>query len=814
MIGETISHYTILEKLGEGGMGIVYKAEDTRLKRIVALKFLSSQTLATEEEKTRFVLEARTSAALDHPNICTTYQIDKAEDRIFIAMAYVEGATLLDMIRSGPLDYDTAIDIALQICEGLSEAQSKEIVHRDIKPANILLTDKGQVKITDFGLAKSAKRPQITRTATIMGTASYMSPEQARGETVDHRTDIWSLGVILYEMLTGNAPFEASSDAALLHKIIYEDPSDITSFSPNIPEGLRAIVARAMQKERDDRYSTTAELASDLRRFQSSVLSGAAFDIAPAATRPMDQPERKSRRRLPVKAIAAAIVIFLLGGWFAAGLIRHNPERHKFFRRDNPPSIIVLPFTNMTGTQDHDYFCDGLTEELIINLGQLSDLRVVARMSTFTHNTKDIDIREIVKKLDAQTILEGTVRKAGNKLRITVRLIDVKSNFQLIWAEEYQSEQKEDIFTVQDEIAMAIVENLQVNLLGGEREKLTRRYTDNSEAYLFYLKGLSSLNQRGEKGLEDAIEYFEKAIEMEDCYAPAYAGLADSYFFLPTYSSVVPMKAYPKAWEAALRALECDDTVAEAHVAMAKLKASHWWDWEGAEKEFLQAIELNPGYLPARHDYALFLACMGRYDEAMVQIKNAQALDALSPLVNRDTGLILFYSGRYEESIETLKETVELDNDFSLTHFDLGMVYLSQSSYEDALKAFQQELAVSGEDNIGAQALLGVTYARMGDKEQALDILEEMLEDLQKRSEDQYVSPFFVAILQFALGDNNRGFESLNMAKERHDYWLRYIKVSPLFDQVRSDPRFKALLEEMNLAETITEAGSTSMTHS
>ncbi|UCF78171.1 MAG: protein kinase, partial [Candidatus Eiseniibacteriota bacterium] len=569
MIGKIISHYKVTEKVGEGAMGVVYKAEDTKLKRTVALKFLSRQVLGAEEERARFLCEAQAAAALSHPSICTIHEIEEIDGRFFIVMEWVDGQNLRQRIRSGLLKVSDAVKIAVQVAEGLGEAHEKGIVHRDIKSANIMLTARGQVKIMDFGVAKSAEGTGITTNGSKIGTIAYMSPEQARGESVDHRSDIWSLGVVLYEMLTGRLPFRSEYDQAVIYGILNEAPESVISMRAEIPSELHRIVEKAMAKAPEERYQSVGALADDLTGLEVELESPA-----------LGRPAPRARRR---------------------------------------PSVAVLPFANLSADSEQDYFCDGMAEEVTNALSHVEDLRVVARTSSFAFKGRDEDVRAIGRKLNVSTVLEGSVRKAGNRLRITVQLVNVADGYH-IWSERYDRDVG-DVFTVQDEISLAIVENLKLTLLGNQKKKVLKRHTEDLEAYNLYLKGRWFWSKRTEDGLRKAIEFFEMAIKADPQYALAYSGLADSWNDLPTYGTSSPRETYPKAKKAALRALELDDALAEAHASLGLIKSEYELDWRGAETELRRSIALNPAYAPAHHWYSLLLCQMTRFGEAIDEME-------------------------------------------------------------------------------------------------------------------------------------------------------------------------------------------------
>jgi serine/threonine protein kinase/tetratricopeptide (TPR) repeat protein len=748
MIGKTISHYRILEKLGEGGMGVVYKAQDTKLKRTVALKFLTPQALGSEEERTRLVQEAQAAAALNHPHIATIYEIDEVEGETFIAMGYIDGQSLKQKIESGPLKLDQALEIAIQVAEGLQEAHDMGIVHRDIKSANIMVTSKGQAKIMDFGLAKLAGRMEITKTGTTMGTAAYMSPEQARGEPVDHRTDIWSLGVVLYEMLSGQLPFKSEYEQAVVYSILNEEPEPIKNLRPSVPIELERLIAKTLAKSTDERYQHINDVLVDLRKLRKELESNIS----------KEQPSTK------------------------------KPQ----------PSIAVLPFTNLSADKEQEYFCDGMAEEIINALTHVEGLRVVARTSAFSFRGKEIDIREIGKKLNVGTLLEGSVRKAGNRLRISAQLVNVADGYHL-WSEKYDRDIgelccPEDIFAIQDGISLAIVDKLKVKLLGGEKAKLIKRHTEDLDAYNLYLKGRYFWNKRTEESLTRAIGCFEQAITEDPNFALAYAGLADSYNLLGFYGVLPPKETFPKAKASAIRALELDEVTAEAHTSLAFARLYHDWNWMDAEKEFKRAFELNPRYPTAHHWYAEYLASMGRTDEVINEAKQALKFDPLSLIINTMLGFAFYLSHQYDQAMEQLHRTLEMDANFVPAHFFLGLVYVRRSMFEKAIAEFERAIILFPGSTLWLAAL-GHVFAVSGKRDEAQRVVEELKEISRRR----YVPLYYVAAVYADLGDKDQAFEWLEKSYEECDSWLVFLRVDPLWDSLRSDPRFTKLLKKMRL---------------
>jgi len=748
MIGKTISHYKILEKIGSGGMGVVYKAEDTKLKRTVALKFLPQELTRDPEAKERFIQEAQAASSLDHPNVCTIYEIDETNDgQTFIAMACYEGGTVQDKIEQGPLKLNEALDIAIQVAQGLSKAHEMGLAHRDIKPANLMITRDGVVKIVDFGLAKLAGGAKLTGTRTILGTVAYISPEQVHGEEVDHRTDIWSLGVVLYEMFTGQLPFKGEYEQAVIYCITNEEPEPLTRLRPNIPTELEQIVNKALAKSPDLRYQEAFEILSDLRKLKKELES----------------------------------------------------TEEKPYSTKRQSSIAVLPFINLSADPEQNYFCDGVAEEIINSLTHLEGLRVVARTSAFSFRGKEIDVREIGSKLNVETLLEGSVRKAGNWVRITTQLVNVADGYHL-WSEKYDRHIgelccPEDIFSIQDEISLAVVNNLKVKLLGKQITKLVKRHTQDLDAYRLYLKGRYFLNKRTEESLRKAVQYFEQAIKKDPGYALAYVGLADSHILLAEYSHLPPKDAFSRAKAAVVKALEIEETLAEAHTSLAFIRTLGDWDWTGAEKEFKKAIELNPGYATAHQWYAEHLTMTGRYAEATAELKQAQDLDPLSLIIGVAWAITLLCGTRqYDQVIEKCQKVLEMDSNFSGALNVLGMVYREKAMYEEAIEAFQKAKAFD-KGNTWITAGLGHAYAMSGKRSEAQKVLDE----LQQLSKRKYVPPDNIAMVYLGLSEKNLVFEYLEKAYEDHSVGLPWLKADPIFDSLRSDPRFTALLKRIGL---------------
>jgi serine/threonine-protein kinase len=737
--------YRIIEELGRGGMGVVYRAEDTKLKRHVALKLLPPHLTRNPEAKERFVHEAQAASVLDHPNICTIHEIDENDDgQMFISMACYQGETLKKKIQRGPMELREILEIALQVSKGLAKAHDKGIVHRDIKPANIMITEDGIASIMDFGLAKLADQTRLTKTGTAVGTVAYMSPEQAQGKEVDHRTDIWSFGVVLYEMVTGQLPFRGANEQAVIYSILNTEPEPVAGVRGGVPKEFGALVGKALSKRIGSRYQKVADILKDLKAISARLQSST-----------------------PAEGV--------------------SPERP-------PPSIAVLPFATLSADPEQDYFCDGMAEEIINALTHVEGLRVVARTSSFAFKGKHQDVREIGRKLDVETVLEGSVRKAGNRLRITAQLVKTDDGYHL-WSERYDREM-EDVFAIQDEISLAIVEKLKINLLGGQKTKLTKRQTEDIEAYNLYLKGRYFWNKRTEKALRKGIGYFSEAIKLDPEYAVAYTGLADSYNLLSAYSIASPGESIPKAKAAATKALRIDPDLAEGHECLGHVDMLYNWDWQNAGKEFKRAIELNPNYATAHQRHGILLTAMGQMDEALAEIKRARELDPLSLIINTDVGLFFFLQREYDVAEELSGKPLEMDPNFAVARFAHGLALEQMERHEEAAGEFQKAIAISGGNPIYLSAL-GHARAIAGSREEAQKILSELLELSRRR----YVSPYSTATVCAGLGETDEAFTWLERALEEHSVWLGHLhlRVDPRLDCLRSDPRFGLLLDKMGL---------------
>ncbi len=740
MIGQTVSHYKILNKLGEGGMGVVYKAQDLRLDRLVALKFLPTHLGAEEEQKKRFFQEAKAASALDHPNICTIHEIDQTEKgQIFICMAYYEGEPLNKKIEKGSLKLEEALAITLQIAQGLAKAHRQGIVHRDIKSGNVVITEDGVAKIVDFGLAKLLGKNATAKTKTV-GTPNYISPEQLRGEVVDHRADLWSLGVVLYEMLTGHKPFKGEYEQAVMYAVLNETPAPVSSLRKEVPFALDSVVAKCLQKNPAGRYQKAEDLIEDLKRSDRALAD--------------KQPTVRSAAK----------------------------------------SIAVLPFDNISPDPENEYFSDGLTEEIITHLSKIRSLKVISRTSIMRYKGIKKPLREIAAELGVQHILEGSVRKYGNDLRIAAQLIDAIPDVHL-WAETYRGK-LEDVFAIQEKVAGEIVEALKLTLSPQEQKNLEKRQTENPEAYQLYLLGRFWWNKRTEEGMKKGIAFFNQAIEKDPEYALPYVGLADAHILLGVYGYLPFREVMPKAEKATLKAQKLDSTLAEAHASLAHFKMLYEWDWAGGEKAFLRTFELNPNYAAAYLWYSLTLSALGRLDEALAAIKRARELDPLSLIINTDVGLVQYLARRYDLAIEEFRKTLEIDPNFYVAHVLLGRAWVQVGNFDEATSELQKALELSGGSTL-VLATRGYVYARAGRKAEALAV-QEKLEEISK---ERYVSPYTQALLSTGLGETERAFEWLERALEERCLWAVHTPIAgdPVFDPLRPDPRFSALLRRVGL---------------
>jgi len=736
------NRYEIIEELGKGGMGKVYRAVDKKLNEEVALKLIKPEIASDKNTIGRFSNELKLARKISHRNVGRMYELMEEEGTHFITMEYVPGEDLKSFIRrAGPLSAGKTISIGEQVCEGLAEAHRLGVVHRDLKPSNIMIDKEGNTRIMDFGIARSLKAKGITAEEMIIGTPEYMSPEQVEGKEVDQRSDIYSLGVILYEMLTGEVPFKGETPLSIAMKHKSEKPKDPKTVNADIPYELSQLILNCLEKKKEKRYKEAQELLSELKKIL-------------------------------------------------------EPKVEKVITPEWKNSIAVLPFANMSGDPEQEFFCDGITEELINSLTQIRELRVIARTSSFAFKGKHEDIREIGRKLNVETLLEGSIRKSGNRLRVTAQLVDVSDGSHL-WSDRFDREM-EDIFMIQDEISLAIVDKLKVKLLGEEKAGLVKRYTENLEAYNLYLKGCYFCwNRRTQKGLNKSLEYYQKAIEKDPEFALAYAGAANTYMFLGWFKYLPPKVAYPKMKENALKALDIDDKISQAHSAIAWVKDFYEWDWIGAEREFKRAIELNASDAEAHHKYSHLLAEKGYLDESIAEMNRALELEPLSIYIHACSGMNLYLARRYEEAIGQLNKTIELDPNFYDPYGWLGMAYVQTDRHQQAVEILQKAETFP-EIRTRMIAAQGYAYAVAGN----IDEAQKRLKRVTEISKKEPVVPYFIAWIYAGLGKKDRAMDFLYKSSEERSSFMRMtIKVDPWFDSLRSDPRFTALLKKMGLEE-------------
>jgi serine/threonine protein kinase/tetratricopeptide (TPR) repeat protein len=839
MLGKTISHYQIILPLGKGGMGIVYKAEDIRLGRAVALKFVPDAMTSDRLALERFQREARAASALNHPNICTLHDIGEWETRPFLVMECLEGRTLSDRIRAGPIPIDDVIEFCIQIADGLDAAHAKGIVHRDIKPANIFVTNRNQIKIMDFGLAKVAAGwgtrgawfgqgakigdighsqsvtipmdDPVTSPGSTMGTVAYMSPEQASGEELDGRSDLFSFGAVMYEMATGFTPFQGTAAALTFVAILHSEPTPPSRIRPDLPPELERIILKALEKGRELRYQSAAEIRADLKRLLrdsnprraaadavlalASASAAAAVPISAPKIEPLSGGTAAQMAHAPSSAeyivrsiqrnrwaaIAVAAVLVLL-----AGIVGYRA-----FSEKPLDSLAVLPFTNVGGDPNTEYLSDGITESVINNLSQLPKLAVRSFSSSLRYKSNNVGPDEAGRQLKVRAVLMGRLVRHGDDFAISAELVDVDHNRQL-WGSQY-TVKAANLLATQEAISRQISEKLRLQLSGADIERINRHTTMDSEAYQSYLQGRFQWNKRTLEGLQASIDYFQEAVRKDPKYALAFAGEADAYASLAEFNVLPTREVMPKVRSAASKALALDNGLAEAHTSLAWARF-HDWDWAGAETEFKRAIALDPSYPTARVWYGDFLSAMGRFDEARAELDSAAETNPSSPVLGLALASRLYYARQYAAAIEQCQKTLAMESTFTPAHLLLGQANLAKGQFPEALAELKKALELSeGDTNELAALAYGHTVAH--EAAEARKILQE----LKERSQQTYVQPLSLAMIHIGLGERDEAFTWLSKAFDDRSAGLVYLKVDPVFDSISSDARFAALVRRIGL---------------
>jgi len=803
---QTVSHYRIVEKIGAGGMGVVYRAHDDRLNRDVALKFLPDELNHDENARALLIREARTASALNHPNICTIYDVGEVDGKSYIVMEFVSGRSLAEQIPEDGLPVETVIRYGEQIADAMAHAHERGVIHRDLKTPNVIVMPGGRVKVLDFGLAKHMAPGEITlktqsistltSEGAIVGTMHYMAPELFRGEPADARSDIWALGVVLYEMANGKRPFRGRTSYELSSMILHDSPP---SLRENVPLGLRSVIEHCLAKDPAQRYQHASEIRAALEALRTNSAVIPASAILPSGIQAAPAPATPRSRLKRVALASSAVAALLLITAFVWKLVEVKWRGSPAVGASSIQSLAVLPLENLTGDPKQDYFADGMCDALITELSQIKRLRVISRTSVMQYKDKHESPAQIAQELGVDALVEGSVLRSDDRVRISAELVQPQTG-QNLWAHSYERTVT-DILALQSDVARDIVTQIQIQMTQPEQERLAKTRTVVPAAYDAYLQGNYYVAKRTGEAVTQAVADYRQAIQLDPTYAPSYAGLAGALTLAADYKDVPSSQVLPEAEAAAVKALQLDDNLAYAHAVLGQIRA-YRLEWPGVLDEFKRAIELNPGEANSHHWYGLALASAGRSDEAISEMKLAQELDPRSLIINANLSWVLYLAGTYDEAIAQAQKTVAMDSSFAVAHGYLGQAYLARGDDAQALLELQQALTLSGNET-SFKAELGNADAVAGKKPEALAILHELLE----MSSRQYVSPLSIALVYVGLDQKDEAFRWLDKAYAERSVRLINIAVHPRFASLHSDPRFAALVRQIGLPFAA-EAGS------